>query len=97
MIRLIAILALVWASGASAQSNCADRDAVAKGLVDKFGEQRIGAGVQNARRIFEIWISEDTGTWTVLMVRADGQPCIMASGQSWREYKPVAVIEGVPG
>ena len=55
-----------------------------------------GGGLQNSQRIFEVWVSDKDGTWTILMTRADGKSCIMSRlGTNWRESKPV--VAGVPG
>ena len=67
------------------QNNCADRQHVVNKLESGYGEVFAGGGLQNASRIFEVWFSEDKGTWTILMTRADGVTCIMASGTNWRE------------
>ena len=68
-----------------AQTNCADRDRVVDRLSSGYGEAFAGGGLQNSSRIFEIWISEEQGTWTILLTRADGISCVMASGTNWRD------------
>ncbi len=80
-----------------AQTNCAERDSVVQSLASSYGENFAGGGVQNAQRIFEVWHSEEKGTWTILMTRADGKSCIMASGTNWREGDGVKVPQGIPG
>lgn len=69
----------------AAQTHCANRDQVIQRLETGYGEEFAGGGVQNAKRIFEVWFSEEKGTWTILMTKADGTTCIMASGTNWRE------------
>ena len=91
------ILALFVPFAASAQTNCADRDSVISKLESGYGEAFAGGGLQNAERIFEVWLSEDKGTWTILMTRADGKSCIMASGTNWREGQAVNYPQGIPG
>ncbi len=92
------VLACVWTSAAAAQSNCADRDSVIARLEEGYGERFAGGGLQNSQRIFEIWLSEDKGTWTILMTRADGKSCIMASGTNWRDGDPtINIPKGIPG
>ena len=76
--------------------NCAERKHVVNKLESGYGEVFAGGGLQNASRIFEVWFSEDKGTWTILMTRADGKTCIMASGTNWREGDPsMKVPKGV--
>ncbi len=78
-----------------AQNNCAARDSVVDKLSVKYGEAFAGGGLQNAQSVFEVWFSEEKGTWTILMTRADGTSCIMASGTNWREG--IKIPAGIPG
>ncbi len=90
-------LALLAPSALYAQNNCAARDRVVQSLETSYGEVFAGGGMQNAQRIFEVWFSEEKGTWTILMTRADGKSCIMASGTNWREGNGESVPQGIPG
>ncbi|NNE88933.1 MAG: hypothetical protein HKN27_12725 [Silicimonas sp.] len=95
---VIAALALTPTALFAQQSNCADRHHVVKKLANGYGEVFAGGGLQNSSRIFEVWFSEDKGTWTILMTRADGKTCIMASGTNWREGDTsIKVPEGIAG
>lgn len=96
MIRLLA-LACLLASPAWGQSNCADRARVVASLSATYGESFAGGGLQSAQQIIEVWYSEEKGTWTILMTRADGRSCIMASGTNWRGPDQVKAPQGVPG
>lgn len=89
--------ALIAPTVVNAQSNCAARDRVVQSLQSSYGEAFAGGGMQNAERIFEVWFNEDKGTWTILMTKADGKTCIMASGTNWREGTGVKVPQGIPG
>ncbi len=71
-----------------AQTNCAARDSVIQKLESGYGETFAGGGLQNSSSIFEVWHSEEKGTWTILLTRADGTSCIMASGTNWRAALP---------
>lgn len=80
-----------------AQATCFDRDDLVANLSTKYGESFAGGGLQNAQSIVEVWFSEEKGTWTVLMTRADGKSCIMASGTNWRDPGDVKLPAGIPG
>ena len=80
-----------------AQGTCAERDAMVTNLQNRYGEAFAGGGLQNAKSIIEVWFSEEKGTWTVLMTRADGKSCIMASGTNWRDPGDVKLPVGIPG
>ncbi len=98
-IRPLVVAALALAPTvlfAQQQNNCAERQHVVKKLESGYGEVFAGGGLQNTSRVFEVWFSEDKGTWTILMTRADGKTCIMASGTNWREGDPSQKVpEGV--
>jgi hypothetical protein len=101
MYRLL-ILAAAFAGAAApalaeAESICADRESLVAALENEYGEQHRASGLQNARSMVEIWVSDETGTWTVLLTDPDGKSCVAASGGSWLEYPPVAVSEDVAG
>jgi hypothetical protein len=81
---------------ALSQANCAARDVVVEKLKTGYGETFAGGGLRNSTSIFEVWMSEDKGTWTILMTTPDGKSCVMASGTNWRGAAP-AEPKGVAG
>ena len=94
-IKTLAVVVALTPGMLHAQSNCAARDQVVDRLAGKYGETFSGGGLRNADSIFEVWHSEEKGTWTILMTRADGVSCIMASGTNWRDG--LKVPAGIPG
>ncbi len=83
---------------AAAQSNCAARDVVVSKLEAGYGEAFAGGGLRDSSAIYEVWMSEEKGTWTILMTRPNGTSCIMASGTNWRDALPaVKKPAGIPG
>lgn len=66
------------------QSFCGARDDLVRTLHDKYGEQRQGAGLQNAQTMIEVFASAETGTWTLVVSRTDGSACAVAAGEAWR-------------
>lgn len=95
--RALLAIALLLPTSLHAQNNCADRTRVVQSLESSYGESFAGGGVQSAKQIIEVWFSEEKGTWTILMTRANGQTCIMASGTNWRDGATVKLPEGIPG
>ena len=94
-IKTLAVVAAMAPGLLHAQSNCAARDQVVDRLSGKYGEAFSGGGLRNSESIFEVWLSKEKGTWTILMTRADGISCIMASGTNWRDG--LNVPAGIPG
>lgn len=97
--HLLAVIAFVAPATLFAQTtNCAQRQVVVEKLAAGYGEAFAGGGLQNAQQIFEVWYSEEKGTWTILMTRADGLSCIMAAGTNWRHGEHgVQPPKGIPG
>jgi hypothetical protein len=97
-LKPLAVAAAFLPTALHAQVNCASRDLVVDKLAVKYGEAFAGGGLQNTKHIFEVWMSEEKGTWTILMTRADGTTCVMASGTNWRGGDPtVKTPAGIPG
>ena len=84
-------------TGAYAQQACGERDAIIARLEAKWGEHFVGGGLQNASSIFEVWISAEKGTWTILKTNANGTACVMAAGTNWLESLPSQKVMGVAG
>ena len=97
-IPVLLLAAALLPTAVQAQSNCAEREKVVHNLENGYGEAFAGGGLRNAQQIFEVWFSQDKGTWTILLTRADGVSCIMATGTNWREADmAVAPVVGIPG
>lgn len=74
---------------AMAQSACGSHDKIAESLQKQFGESVVARGLQSATRLFEVWRSGETGSWTMLLVLPSGTACVMASGIAWMEEAPL--------
>jgi hypothetical protein len=73
---------------AQAPEMCQERSRLIEALQETFYEQPVGAGLQNPEQMLEIWSSPRTGSFTVLITRADGISCIVAWGTHWQESPP---------
>ncbi len=87
MIRLLALFfltpSLAWAS------NCALRSDIANGLTEKYGEHLHGVGLMTKNGnpvVLEIWVNEDTDTFTVLMTYPTGTACMVAAGENYSDF-----------
>ena len=100
--RLLTISALVFGmavvapSASQAQMACGERDSVVAKLGEKYGEVRRGVGLTGATAIFEVWVSDSTGTWTILKTTPNGQACVMAVGEGWQDDDGNATPVGSP-
>jgi predicted methyltransferase len=69
---------------ASAQSQpCAQRAKVIERLAEKYGETLQSVGMQSNNGVLEVYASEETGSWTILVTSPDGTACLIAAGQMW--------------
>jgi hypothetical protein len=82
-------------SAAAQGMSCAPRDVVVERLNVSYGEVFNGGGLQNGAALFEVWVSQDDGTWTILMTRADGMSCIMAAGTDWLPPTDAQQVGGI--
>ena len=88
MFKRIVTAALVFGMAATAppvnaQVFCDDRASIAERLTTDFNEVPHGIGLKSPKEIIEIWVSPETRTWTLLLSRAEGQSCVIASGVHW--------------
>ena len=87
LVRTAVTVTLLGATPAAADASqaCAKRDQVVQKLAERFGETLRSLGLQRDTGVVEIYSSEETGTWTILMTRPDGTTCLLASGQLWEQ------------
>jgi Rad3-related DNA helicase len=78
-----AVLCLTATPAMAQNPNCADREQVVARLAEQYGETLQSAGMNNDNAVLEIYASEDTGTWTILVTRPDGVACLIAAGEMW--------------
>ena len=90
----IVIGSMWFAAAAQAQMVCGTRDSVVARLSEDYGETRRGGGLADPLAIFEIWASDETGTWTILETTPDGFTCIMAVGTDWQSDAVTTLITG---
>ncbi|SIS83621.1 hypothetical protein SAMN05421759_104177 [Roseivivax lentus] len=65
---------------AEARKACAPRDVIIEKLAKRYGEAPQSVGLAANNQVIEVFASDENGTWTVLMTRADGISCLLASG-----------------
>ena len=76
--------------------NCAERNNVIASLGEKYGETRRSVGLDQNNRVVELYASETTGTWTLLLTLPDGRTCLMAAGDAFQATNPMAQPTGEP-
>jgi hypothetical protein len=87
---LVAASIVVVAPAHAQQPLCGERASLVTQLERKYGEARRAVGLQGGSVMLEVFASNDTGTWTILLTRPDGVTCAMAAGEAWREENGAA-------
>jgi hypothetical protein len=89
LVRIATALTLLAATPAAAAAEsrqaCAKRALVVQKLEERFGETLRSLGLHRDDGVVEIYSSEETGTWTILMTHPDGMSCLIAAGQRWEQ------------
>lgn len=89
MFKRVFSAALVFGAAAMAPPvlaqpvTCLPRATLVQNLEATHGEHLTGGGLQNPTHVIEVWSSDQTGSFTVFVTRADGLACIVAIGQNW--------------
>jgi hypothetical protein len=84
------------AAGAEQGISCGARHEVVASLRAKYGETRRGRGLAGSTAVIELYASEKTGSWTILLTDSRGLSCIMAVGEGWERDTVAAPAEGDP-
>ncbi len=103
MFKRLMGLTLIFGMAATAPpafaANCAARDTVIARLQSTYSEDLKVGGLQQTRSkqsVMEIWASDETGTYTVLLTDANGISCIVAAGTDFFNAVPRDDPDGVP-
>ena len=71
-----------------AQMICGKRTDVIRQLGEKYGETRRSLGRSEGRGGVELYASDETGSWTILLTSPQGIACMMAAGEAF-QIEPV--------
>ncbi len=82
--------ALVTVLPAQADDACAPSETMLKGLHDRYEESPAFSGVMMNGMPFTITVGPK-GSWTFLVMRADGLACAVTGGANWAAEKAAAV------
>lgn len=92
-VALIAGAAVAWPGGAGAQTMCGKRADVVHDLAQKYGETRRSVGMHQGRGVVEVWASDETGTWTIILTHPNGLSCLIAAGEAFQAFEPGPAVD----
>lgn len=86
------ILAALWCAGLllaqlampSQLAACADYITMVAELEAKYGEVRRDVGRTSATTVLEVYVNQETRTWTIIQRNVSGIACVVAAGDSWQ-------------
>ena len=84
---LLTLPFFVLAAPANAQSVCGEREGMIGFLAAEFGEHRRAGGLVPGNRMMELFVSEENGTWTLMISAPNGVACLVATGDYYVEYE----------
>lgn len=82
---------------AHAETFCGPRESIVERLEETYAEALSALGYQSDSQVVEVWSSKKTGSWTMLMTRADGVSCVVASGSGWSQEFMTRMMSGIKG
>lgn len=82
-----ALISTALGAQAGAQAVCGKRDSIVAQLASKYGETLQSVGLQQGRGVVEIYASEETGSWTIILTDTRGHSCLMAAGEAFQTEK----------
>jgi len=83
LISLCLAAATPYAEAETAPSPCAARKEVVARLAERYGETLRSVGLNRDNALLEVYASEETGSWTILLTDPAGRACLVASGEMW--------------
>ena len=72
--------ALVMTTPVAAQDVCMSALEMQSSLIDWYGEKPVSGPSQDNTRL---WVSDATGSWTLVRTQSDGIACVEAQGRNW--------------
>ncbi|WP_424977121.1 hypothetical protein [Leisingera sp. S232] len=103
MFKRLLGLSLLFGMAATAPpalaASCGNREVMTQRLESGYSERLTAGGLQKSRAeatMIEVWSSDETGTFTVLVTHANGISCVVATGSSFFQIADKAPEPGTP-
>jgi hypothetical protein len=80
----LALAFIALAAPANAGNLCSTAETVHRDLGAKYGEQIAGFGdIMESTSRFRLYVDPVDGSWSAVVIGADGMACIKAAGEGW--------------
>ena len=77
---------------AAQQQRCTKRPDIVRHLAKKFSETPVAIGLSGSGGVIEVFSSEQSASWTIIITMPDGNSCVIAAGQNWERITTVAKL-----
>jgi hypothetical protein len=91
-----ALIMVTHAQAEGQAAQCGPRAAVMAQLTESFGENRRSMGIAANNMVMEIFASDVSQSWTITVTSAQGQMCLIASGQGFEATVEPLSAKGEP-
>ena len=81
----------LFATGANAAPACGKRSDVLTQLFEKYNETPVGVGLASNGGLIALLTTDTGATWTLVIHRANGTTCLLATGHDWQPQKTAAL------
>ena len=75
---------IILARAATAQTTCAPHAAIVSGLLATYGETVRSLGVTSNGTVVEVFASDETGTWTIVITPPGAPTCMVSAGRGYQ-------------
>lgn len=82
----LALIGLHLSAASAMAIQCGPTEAVLTGLASRYQEQIVSRGLMPDGSMAMVAATPDGATWTLLLVKPDGQTCMMAAGRDWETF-----------
>jgi len=84
---------LLAAAPAYANPACSAHDVIIGRLAEAYGETRHAMGLGQNNAMIEVYSSEESGSWTILVTRPGGPTCMVAAGEAFQILNEMLPVE----
>lgn len=83
-VALIAALQPARSEPAATTLSCGERGLIVAQLESRYGESRHGIGIASNNAVLEVFVSSESGSFTVIATLPGGPTCLVASGSDYQ-------------
>ena len=92
---LLVAISLLPTMADAQNRKCGPRAKVVETLAQKYKESRQSIGLATKGRVMEVYASDETGSWTIVVTMPNGMTCLVASGQSFEDVDEALQPAGI--